>query len=85
MPTYNYACESCNHEFEEQLKITDRNLPTESPCPNCGLVTIKKVVGNTPNPMLDPMKLGRIKPSEGFRDVLRNIKKNNPLGNINII
>ena len=32
MPTYDYKCEKCGHAFEEDLKIADRNIPTESPC-----------------------------------------------------
>ena len=39
MPTYDYKCEKCGHTFEEDLKIADRKIPTESPCEassNCG-------------------------------------------------
>ena len=32
MPTYDYKCENCGHTFEEDLKIADRKIPTESPC-----------------------------------------------------
>jgi putative FmdB family regulatory protein len=32
MPTYDYKCEKCEHTFEEDLKIADRKIPTESPC-----------------------------------------------------
>ena len=32
MPTYDYKCEKCGYTFEEDLKIADRNIPTESPC-----------------------------------------------------
>ena len=32
MPTYDYKCEKCGHAFEEDLKIADRNIPTETPC-----------------------------------------------------
>jgi len=32
MPTYDYKCEKCGYSFEEDLKISDRNIPTESPC-----------------------------------------------------
>jgi hypothetical protein len=33
----------------------------------------------------DPARLGRVKPSEDFRDKMRTIKKNHPLGNINVL
>jgi len=32
MPTYDYECKKCGHVFEEDLKIADRNIPTETPC-----------------------------------------------------
>ena len=32
MPTYDYKCEKCGYTFEKDLKIADRNIPTESPC-----------------------------------------------------
>ena len=32
MPYYDYVCEKCGHEFEESLKIADRDAPTEQPC-----------------------------------------------------
>ena len=32
MPTYDYNCEKREHTFEEDLKIADRKIPTESPC-----------------------------------------------------
>ena len=32
MPTYDYECIKCGHTFEEDLKIADRKIPTESPC-----------------------------------------------------
>ncbi len=32
MPTYDYECIKCGLTFEEDLKIADRNAPTESPC-----------------------------------------------------
>ena len=32
MPTYDYECIKCGYSFEEDLKIADRKIPTESPC-----------------------------------------------------
>ena len=32
MPTYDYECKKCGYAFEEDLKIIDRGMPTESPC-----------------------------------------------------
>jgi len=33
MPTYDYKCEKCGNEFERMLPISQRNEPTEIPCP----------------------------------------------------
>jgi len=33
MPTYEYRCPKCGHEFEEFQKITSK---PEAPCPKCG-------------------------------------------------
>ncbi len=33
MPTYDYACDSCNHTFEAFQKMSDSPLDT---CPECG-------------------------------------------------
>ena len=32
MPYYDYKSDKCGHEFEESLKIADRDAPTEQPC-----------------------------------------------------
>ena len=42
MPTYEYRCKNCDHEFEVVQAFTDDSL-TE--CPECG-GTLKKVFGN---------------------------------------
>jgi len=31
MPTYQYRCKKCDFEFEEEHKISDRNIPVENP------------------------------------------------------
>ena len=36
MPTYDYRCKECGHEFEEQQTIAARNVPRYNPCPECG-------------------------------------------------
>jgi len=33
MPTYEYECEKCHHQFEQLQKITDEPIKT---CPVCG-------------------------------------------------
>lgn len=43
MPTYEYKCKSCGHQFDIVQAFTDDAL-TE--CPSCGEATLKKVFGN---------------------------------------
>ena len=76
MPTYDYVCDGCSHAFTKFCSIADRNLAVESPCPECGEPKIRQSFGAPP--MLDPHRMGRIKHSDGFNDLLKNIKKRNP-------
>ena len=73
MPTYDYYCGSCEHTFEEQLLIKDRNKPTKKPCPKCGKKDIRKLVG-APG-IGDAVSLGRKKIDNGFREVLSKIEE----------
>jgi len=41
MPTYEYQCRECRHEFERFQKITDPPVET---CPECG-GPVEKVLG----------------------------------------
>jgi hypothetical protein len=63
--------------FDEFLSVSNRKDPLDKACNSCGEVgSIVSVMG-TPT-MADPVRMGHIKPSEGFRDLLRNIKARNP-------
>ena len=41
MPTYNYHCDSCGHDFEEFQKITDEPITT---CPKCKADEVKRII-----------------------------------------
>lgn len=43
MPTYEYRCKSCSHQFDIVQAFTDDALTV---CPDCGEATLKKVFGN---------------------------------------
>ena len=83
MPYYDYKCDKCGHEFEESLKIADRDAPTEQPCrfPTCGgevkMVYAKPHIG-------DPWHHSGKKVDEGFKDSLREIKKPHHGSTINV-
>lgn len=42
MPTYEYKCEKCHHQFEQFQKITDEPVKT---CPACGGVVKRLISG----------------------------------------
>ncbi len=42
MPTYEYACQSCDHEFEQFQSMNDEPLKK---CPKCGKKRLKRLVG----------------------------------------
>ena len=81
MPYYDYQCKKCKHEWEESLTIAKRNDPLDLPCPECKIVgNVTKLVGTKPIPELDPVQLGRIKPSGGFQNRLRDIQESHGMG-----
>jgi len=42
MPTYDYVCQACKHEFEEFQSITANPLRK---CPSCGKLKLKRLIG----------------------------------------
>ena len=42
MPTYQYECEACGHEFEELQSMTDKKL---TKCPKCGKNKLARLIG----------------------------------------
>ena len=42
MPTYDYRCESCGHEFETLQRMTAEPLKT---CPECNKDSLKRLLG----------------------------------------
>ncbi|MDI6449489.1 FmdB family zinc ribbon protein [Anaerobaca lacustris] len=42
MPTYEYACDSCGHEFEEFQSITAKPLRK---CPKCKKSALRRLIG----------------------------------------
>lgn len=76
MPIYDYACKNCDHQFTETYKIVDRDKPTKIKCSECGK---KKITQLLNSPMIvDPVRLGIIKPSSQFTDVLTQIHESTP-------
>lgn len=42
MPTYDYVCDACNHEFELFQSITEK---TKRKCPECGRLKLRRLFG----------------------------------------
>ncbi len=42
MPTYDYVCDACNHEFELFQSITDS---VKRKCPKCGKNKLRRLIG----------------------------------------
>lgn len=42
MPTYDYRCNSCKHEFEEFQKFSEATLVK---CPSCGADALVRIIG----------------------------------------
>ncbi len=42
MPTYEYICDNCGHDFELLQSIKARSLRK---CPKCGKLTLKRLIG----------------------------------------
>lgn len=77
MPTYNYKCSNCNHEFEKFLKISEMNIPLEQPCPECNTENfISKIISAVKTSYLCPDQTGKVKPPQEWTDFLNKLKKN---------
>ena len=42
MPTYDYQCTACDHQFEEFQSIS---APFKRKCPQCGELKLKRLIG----------------------------------------
>jgi putative FmdB family regulatory protein len=83
MPNYDFRCtaEACLFDVEVQLPMADRDIPSQFPCPECG-AAVERYLAGAPG-FGDPMRLGRIRTPDAFKDILRNMKKKMPYNHIN--
>ena len=76
MPTYQYKCNECENEFEEIHRIADREVPVDKLCGVCGRGNIKLI---PQSPSMVSMRDGwRRHTDQGWKDHLKQIKRNNP-------
>lgn len=83
MPTYDYRCSKCGNTWERILKIAEKNLPVDEPCPHCQETGgVESFIGGAPL-FGDPVRLGRIKPDNGFKEVLQKVHERTPGSQLN--
>lgn len=75
MPFYVFRDSNSGEVFEKLMKISELD---QYKLDNPHLVQVPQAPG-----LSDPVRLGRMKPSDGFRDVLSKIKEGSPGSNIN--
>jgi len=44
MPTYEYCCNQCGHEFEKVQRITE---PAQAECPVCGSADTRRLISHS--------------------------------------
>ncbi|WDS51417.1 FmdB-like transcriptional regulator [Salmonella phage SeF6a] len=77
MPFYDYACTGCDNSFSTRRSCAERHTPELEPCSECGgeikmIIGAPKIVSGVRGPQSAP---------DGFKDVLRHIKKQSGKGN----
>lgn len=73
MALFNFKCTNCDKEFDKFLSIANYKLPESEPCPSCGELKVQKII--SPPNMFQFDK--NIKADDNFRDLLKQIGKNN--------
>ena len=76
MPTYTFLNKETDEEFDILMSIAERDQYVQD---NPHLT---QVLRKAPS-IGDPIRLGKRKPDDGFRDVLRNVKHHHKKDNIN--
>lgn len=79
MPIFDYKCNKCNHEFDKLLSISSRELPLSEPCPSCNEITVVRVINGVGLVQWNKT----MQPDNTFKDLLKQIGKNNKGSDIN--
>lgn len=74
MPMYDYTCQRCEHTFDMNMKIAERDETRDVVCPNCGTTgEIARQVGAPMFAYSIVTKGGYGSNLGGFKDVLAKI------------
>ena len=80
MPTYDYRCKECSHQFEVVCKISEMN--SERECPECGAGKAERFLSSAPG-LGDAAGLGIKRPPQGWVDTLKKIHEKTPGSRLN--
>ncbi len=78
MPSYDYKCSGCEHSFVKFARVSSRRKPCEAPCESCGEVKVDIVINSAPQPISGHAQNNKI--PDGFKDILKTIKKQSGKG-----
>ena len=78
MPTYTFRNKETDEQFEETLRMSELDQYREDH------PELKMIINTAPG-IADNVRLGRVKPSDGFRDRLKDIKKSHKHATMNIM
>ena len=74
MPTYEYECRECNHQFESFQWVENRNLPTKEACPECGAKKVKQGFFTAPSMGIDDNhRIDKPHNVGGFKETIQKI------------
>ena len=79
MPMYDYKCNECSHLWEENLTMSNRDLPCSNPCPNCGKTDcVVKHVGGFPTLATDSTLTADKKTGGRWSEIMERVKNSVP-------
>jgi putative FmdB family regulatory protein len=81
MPTYVFRCNQCGNEFESFRKMKESNGDTVE-CPNCMNTGCQQIIGVSK--IVSGYHTNHRVP-DGFKDILKTIKKNYPRNKIDAV
>jgi DNA-directed RNA polymerase subunit RPC12/RpoP len=81
MPLYDYRCLTCGTAWEDKKLIVERDEPLKEPCIVCGATDV--VERYLPSTFGLAYSVERLKHSDGFNDLLKNMKSKHRHSTIN--
>ena len=84
MPLYDFVCNACGLVVTDMaLKIDERHIPLSLPCPSCGKTDCIERLAAAPGVSYS-INRGGLKTPQGFKEVLKDIKKRHRGSTINV-